>query len=108
MSVTVSYSHAAPFIRERLCRAAHNLVNAPTKRQESAALAELSAYAASLDILVSAGDYLDTDGIGNERYLPEDSIAHARDQLGSAFADRLGIVAATPDRPVLLDRANRE
>lgn len=96
MSVTVSYSHAAPFIRERLCRAAHNLANAPTKRQEGVSLAELNSYAASLDILISAGDYLDTYGIGNERYLPEDAIDHARDQLGAAFADRLGIVASNP------------
>lgn len=91
-NLTMHYSHAAPFIREQLCRAAHRWTNAPTKREEASAKGEFDAYAMALGVLVAAGDYRDVAGIGNERFLPEQAIAVARDQLGAPEADRLGIV----------------
>lgn len=85
----VTYSHAAPFIREQLCLAASRAVASHTKRERDANTAAVQAYARSLRILLSSTDYVNVAGIANEPELPDGAVDCVVELLGLQTTARL-------------------
>jgi hypothetical protein len=93
MALTVTYSHAAPYIRQALCHAAEHAENARTQRDRRAKIAEVRGLALALGIMAASDDQIPMPGIADVETLPRGSIAAARRFLSDRTADELGIVA---------------
>jgi hypothetical protein len=91
MAMTSSFSHAAPFIRERLCRAVNKAENARTQRDRRAGFAEAHGLASALNILRHSGDYTFTDGIADQEALPPNALEQTIRFLGGNAHELLGI-----------------
>lgn len=91
MKDTVSYSHAAPVLREKLIRACGRAAAATTQRDRMAYYQEAYAYGAALDVLWRSDDgsaVADTPGIFQPWAIPSDAWQAAADFL-KLNADRL-------------------
>jgi hypothetical protein len=92
MTLTVTYSHAAPYIRQALCHAARQAEDARTQRDRRAKHAEADGLARALGIMSASDDQTPVAGIADVENLPHGSIAAARRFLGDRKADEIGIV----------------
>ena len=65
MPLSVRYSHAAPFIREKLLVALRQAEDASTQRDRKARFAEAYAYASTLKVLAASADQVHVEGVNN-------------------------------------------
>ena len=75
------YSHAAPFIRQRLVYAVEGAGNARTKRDRQAKFAEAFGFASALLIMARSADQTAVDGIAEVESLPSGAVRRAREWL---------------------------
>lgn len=88
MSLTVTYSHAAPYIRERMCRHAYDSLIARTQKERAKHINWMFGLREALEIMGRAGDCNVEPGIAEEKGLPLGAVILARHYLADA-ADRL-------------------
>lgn len=96
--VTVTFTHAAPFIREKLIGAVREACESNTKKGREAGFAKAFGYADSLAIMAASSDTELAEGIHLLDHYSKKDLARVRRFLSDAdnFEKLMGIPAPEP------------
>jgi 2-hydroxychromene-2-carboxylate isomerase len=97
-SITVTYTHAAPYIRERLVQSVLSGTNAKTQRDTVAGFREAFAYGQALKIMAASGDQAPVEGVYQLESFTQRDLGRVRKFLGddANFELIMGIPTVEP------------
>jgi hypothetical protein len=93
MTITVTYSHVVPTLRQRLCYEVHGAENATAKRDQVARFRAAWAFGEALHTIRRSADakHLWIEGIMERDALPSQAVEQAAKFIGSQAAALLGL-----------------